>query len=375
MTDNVEQVPAVTTPEAAPNATPKTASAAKTEKSTPHTTAEPPKKSKVGTIVAVVALLLVFLALAAIGGVAWKGYELSQQVSILDQELRNSEDSKLAVQKTLASIEKQSRFQADQIKHNGERLAQLPGADRNDWLLAEVEYLLRLANQRLVLETDLQGSLAILNAADKVLAEADSPLLFPVRQQVAAEIQMLKSVPAVDTTGAVARIQAVQNQIAQLEWMPRTLPAQELSDEPEKAIEKTPWQKFLDKAWAGISVVVRIREHEKALPAPLTPDQQYYLQQNMHLMLEQAQVALVRKQNDLYQQSLDRTEAWLEQFVMVESANAIAVKETLKELKTWQVAPALPDISGSLNKLRQLMKQQRLDAALPTQSSNQTTTK
>lgn len=371
MTDNVEQVPAVTTPEAASNATPETAS--KTEKPKVKTASESPTKSKVGTIVAVVALLLVFLSLAAIGGITWKGYELSQQISILDQELRNSEDSKITVQKKLVNIEKQSRLQMDQIKHNGERLAQLPGADRNDWLLAEVEYLLRLANQRLVLETDLQGSLAILNAADKVLAETDSPLLFPVRQQVAAEIQMLKAVPAVDTTGAVARIQAVQNQIAQLEWMPRVLPEQASVDEAVKPIETNPWQKFLDKAWAGISEVVRIREHEKALPAPLTPDQQYYLQQNMHLMLEQAQVALVRKQNDLYQQSLNRTEAWLEQFVMVESANAIAVKETLKELKTWQVAPALPDISGSLSKLRQLMKQQRLDAALPMQSNNQTT--
>lgn len=373
MTDNVEQVPAVTTPEGDAKATPETASA-KPEKATKKTSPEPSSKSKASTIIAVVALLLVFLSLTAIGGLAWKGYELSQQVASLDQNLRDSEGSKVSLQQKLANIENQARLQTEQIKNNGERLAQLPGADRNDWLLAEVEYLLRLANQRLVLENDVQGSLAILNAADKVLAETDSPLLFTVRQLVAAEIQTLKAVPAVDSTGAVARLQALQNQIAQLEWMPRTLPAKDVEEEPVKPLEQNPWQKFLDKALAGISVVVRIREHEKALPAPLTPDQQYYLQQNMHLMLEQAQVALVRQNSELYLQSISRTQAWLDQFVMVESANAIAVKETLTELKTWQVAPEMPDISGSLNKLRQLMKQQRRDSALLFQQNNPTST-
>lgn len=373
MTDNVEQVPAVTTPEGSAKAAPETASA-KPEKATKKTSTEPSAKSKAGTIIAVVALLLVFLSLAAVGGIAWKGYELSQQVASLDQNLRDSEGSKVSLQQKLANIEKQALLQTKQIKNNGERLAQLPGADRNDWLLAEVEYLLRLANQRLVLENDVQGSLAILTAADKVLAETDNPLVFAIRQQVATDIQLLKSVPAVDTTGAVARLQAVQNQIAQLEWMPRTLPEKEAVEEPTKPLEQNAWQKFLDKALTGISLVVRIREHDKALPAPLTPDQQYYLQQNMHLMLEQAQVALVRQNSELYLQSIGRTQAWLDQFVMVESANATAVKETLTELKTWHVAPAMPDISGSLNKLRELMKKQRRNSTLLFQQNNQTST-
>ncbi len=374
MTDNVEQSPAVTTPAGASKPAAETASA-KTDKAPKKKSTEPSTKSKTGTVIAVVALLLVFLSLAAIGGLAWKGYELSQRVANLDQDLRNSEGSKISLQQKLANIEKQARLQSQQVQHNGERLAQLPGADRNDWLLAEAEYLLRLANQRLVLETDVQGSLAILRAADKVLAETDSPLLFPVRQRVATEIQVLKSVPAVDTTGAVARIQAVQNQIAQLEWMPRTLPAQKVADEPVAPLEQNPWQKFLNKAWTGIGAVVRIRQHESALPAPLTPDQQYYLQQNMHLMLEQAQVALVRQQHDLYQQSIVRTKQWLDQYVMVESDSATAIKATLTELQAWQVAPALPDISDSLNTLRQLQQQQRRDAALPLQSNTNQTVK
>ena len=47
-----------------------------------------------------------------------------------------------------------------------------------------------------------------------------------MRRQLAKEIVTLRSVPAVDTTGAISRIQAVQDQITKLEWTPRTLPKQ-----------------------------------------------------------------------------------------------------------------------------------------------------
>ena len=72
----------------------------------------------------------------------------------------------------------------------------------------------------------------------------------------------------------------------------------------------------------------------------------------MQLMLEQAQVALVRQQADLYLHSINRTQAWLSEFVRNETAQAEALQETLNELATWQVAPTFPDISGSLIELR-----------------------
>lgn len=377
MTDNVESTPAVTAAD-----TTKTSDAASSVKSSAVNSSanssansaaksasksEPSKRS--GSLIAVIALLLVILSLVAVGGIAWKGFELSQQVSALGQELRSSSDSKIVLDQQLANVEQQARIQNKLLKQNAERIAHLPGADRNDWLVAEAEYLLRLANQRLSLEHDVKGSLAILNAADKVLAEAESTLLLPVRKLVAEEMQTLKAIPAVDLTGAIARLQALQDQIEALDWMPRTLPKTELVvEEKENDTVQDPFQKFLSKAWAGIGAFIRIREHDEALPAPLTPDQHYYLQQNMNLMLEQAQVALVRQQNDLYKQSIKRTQQWMDEFVIAESVNTTAVKNTLAELLEWDVSPQQADISGSLTQLRQLLDQQRRNSVAPAKS-------
>lgn len=310
-----------------------------------------PKQSP--SLLAIIALCLVLLAFVAIAGLGWKGFEFIQQMSSIQLQLQQSEQAKSTVKKDLRNLQQQLVKQTKLQQHTSRRLAELPGADTDDWLVAEAEYLLRLANQRLNLEKDWQGSLAILMVADGILAEAQNPQLDHVRSLLASEIVSLRAVPAVDMTGAVTRIQAVQDQVFQLEWMPRALPKQvhEVETSDDK-VELNPWQKFLAKAWKGLGSIVRIRDNGKALPAPLTPDQHYYLQQNMQLMLEQAQVALVRQQADLYRHSINRTQVWLSQFVRTETAQAQALQQTLGELAKWQVAPVFPDISGSLNELR-----------------------
>jgi uroporphyrin-3 C-methyltransferase len=117
--------------------------------------------------------------------------------------------------------------------------------------------------------------------------------------------------------------------------------------------------------------MVRIRQRDVAMEAPLTPDQFYYLQQNMHLMLEQAQVALLREEPSLYQHSLQRVEQWLDQYLMAEDERTRAVRTTLSELQQWQVAPAAPDISASLRQLQKLVEQQRRGTVAPLQSEAQ----
>lgn len=323
-------------------------------------------EKKPRSLLAALALVLVLLALVAIAGLSWKGFEFIQQLSSLELKLQQSEQAKLAFNKELSTLQQQLKTQTQLQQHTSQRLAELPGADTDDWLIAEAEYLLRLANQRLNLEKDLQGALAILTAADGILEETKNPQLDSIRAILANEIVTLRAVPAVDITGAVSRIQAVQEQVIQLEWMPRSLPKAATKVETvEDKVELTTWQKFLVKAENGLNSMVRIKQHDKALPAPLTPDQHYYLQQNMQLMLEQAQVALVRQQADLYLHSINRTQAWLSEFVRSETAQAQALQQTLSELAKWKVAPALPDISGSLNKLRRysgVQKQQPVNS-------------
>jgi len=171
----------------------------------------------------------------------------------------------------------------------------------------------------------------------------------------------LRAVPAIDSVGAIHRLQALQEQVTALPWMPNKLIADQpvTSDAPEVLEQQVWYWQLWHDVQDSISRMVRIRTRNEPMAAPLTPDQQYYLQQNMHLMLEQAQVALLREQAELYQHSLKRVSAWLDEYLVIEDERTRAARAALTELQAWDVSPQVPDISQSLLKLQELVEQQR----------------
>ena len=89
----------------------------------------------------------------------------------------------------------------------------------------------------------------------------------------------------------------------------------------------------------------------------MPPEQQTYLQQNLHLMLEQAQLAVLRKNQALFQQSLDKALGWIHTYYDPKDAASISFVKNLTELKNNEISLELPDISGSLRTFKQFQKQ------------------
>jgi len=319
-------------------------------------------------------LLLVLILLGVLAAAGWFAQRLHQQMltdmAVLRDRIASTQDQERRQQQDIAQLQQQLQTQQQsyqqlqqQLQHNSDRLAQLPGAERQDWLLAEAEYLLRLANQRLQLERDWNGALSLLQAADAVLVETRNPGLTRIRETLAQDMLALRQAPALDATGAVLRLQALQQQLPQLPWLPdRLLPdsgADLLAGEAQQPLPDSWYGQLWHKISTALTGLVRIRERADAVATPLTPDQQYYLQQNMNLMLEQAQAALLREQADLYGHSLQRVQNWLQQYLLIEDDRTRAVQQSLQELQAWPVAPERPDISRSLLQLQQWVEQQR----------------
>ena len=359
-----------------PNSTPEASasdkeSSAKAKHAAPKTVASKPQSSGPHPLSWI--NLVLMLGLFAVAGYAgFLGWQQQQSISGEVAVLRDRLSQAQAKADELASREQQMMAQAQsltesatslqqQVAHNTDRLGKLPGAERQDWLLAEAEYLLRLANQRLQLERDWDGAVSMLTAADNVLLETRNPRMNPVRADIARELLALRAVPAIDNVGAIHRLQALQEQVTALPWMPNKLIADQpvTSDAPEVLEQQVWYWQLWHDVRDSISRMVRIRTRNEPMAAPLTPDQQYYLQQNMHLMLEQAQVALLREQAELYQHSLKRVSTWLDEYLVIEDERTRAARAALTELQAWDVSPQVPDISNSLLKLQGLVEQQR----------------
>jgi len=164
-------------------------------KTTEPKTAEPKTARKGPHPLAWINLILM-LGLLALG--AFAGWLVWQQQQSTSAELAVLKDRLLQAQQQAGnlaaaegdllsetqSLKNLTTTLKQQVEHNTDRLGKLPGAERQDWLLAEAEYLLRMANQRLLLEKDVEGSLSMLQAADNVLVETRNPQLNPVRKTI-----------------------------------------------------------------------------------------------------------------------------------------------------------------------------------------------
>ncbi|GGY56126.1 heme biosynthesis operon protein HemX [Bacterioplanes sanyensis] len=382
-TPEAESVPETAEPEASAKGKPAGQQQSATAKAQPTPAAAQPAPKRGPHPLSWINLVLMLGLFAVAGYGAWLGWQQQQntaaELAVVKDRLQQAQQQTDTLRQEERQLQQQTQQALDglqqlgeQLQHNSERLAKLPGAERQDWLLAEAEYLMRLANQRLQLERDWSGALSMLQAADNVLLETRNPSLNPVRATLAKEMQALRAVPALDSVGAVYRLQSLQESLQDLPWLPEKLQRPQMSDAQPATAEEQVWYWQL---WGNIKTalgnMVRIRQRDVAMEAPLTPDQFYYLQQNMHLMLEQAQVALLREEPSLYQHSLQRVEQWLDQYLMAEDERTRAVRTTLSELQQWQVAPAAPDISASLRQLQKLVEQQRRGTVAPLQSEAQ----
>ncbi|MDR5874233.1 uroporphyrinogen-III C-methyltransferase [Halomonas sp. CUBES01] len=316
------------------------------------------------------AVVLVLILAIIVGVLAWQGWlrleaqqqrltELSDRAEgsatqqSVDELAAQLESNQAARQEQLESTVSELRNEFadyrsdvdDTLDNVLDQLSQEQETDERDWLHAEAAYLLRLANQRLQLEGDVEGAAALLRTADRRLADADNPALTPVRREIASELAALDSVPRLDRTGVYLTLNAQQERVAGLRL------AQDVEERAvTSSIEQPPtgtFQRQLARFGEELKDLVMIRHHDEALEALVTPEQESYLRQSLRLIIEQAQLALLKEEQGLYEASLGKALDLLDRYYDTSREEAQRVIERLEELQQVTVEPELPDISGS----------------------------
>lgn len=273
---------------------------------------------------------------------------LGQVLPTLEQQSGRLQQLESKLQVELQQLEAQ-------LQEQRQALARISGGDSDSWLLAEVEYLLRLASQRLIMVGDTESAQALLKSADNILRQLDDTTLYPVRRALAVDLAALRAVPDVDTEGLYLRLSALIDQVAELaifELPTRTEPETNASDESWRARLRQGYEEALHK----LSQYVVIRRREVPVEALVDPQWEGLLRQNTVMLLEQAQVALLSGNQRLYRESLQRARRWVDQFFVADERSAGAVVRELDALADQLIAVPLPDVAHSLATLEQAVK-------------------
>lgn len=120
--------------------------------------------------------------------------------------------------------------------------------------------------------------------------------------------------------------------------------------------EDATWRDRIDAALERLEKYFVIHRRDEPVEPLMAPDQIYYLQQNLRLMLEQAQLALLDGNQAIFESSLQKAERWIVKYFVAKDPVTKALLSNLSELRGSEIDPELPDISQSLRALKGLME-------------------
>ncbi|OGA44410.1 MAG: hypothetical protein A3G24_07165 [Betaproteobacteria bacterium RIFCSPLOWO2_12_FULL_62_13] len=321
-------------------------------------------RSRVGAV-AFVALI----ALAALGFALWQWYDSRSEIAVLKQDLarklaeldtQTKEGRLVAEQVREATGEAQVKIgvlenklaesQSQQIAL--EALYQELSRNRDEWTYAEIEQSLLIASQQLQLAGNVKAALIALQNADMRLQRMERPQLTALRKTINRDIERLKALPHVDTVGISVRL---DNLIAAVDNLPL---AMEVRPPPSADTDKEGgngrWARVLREAWSELKQLVRIQHMDKPDLPLLAPSQIFFLRENLKLRLIGARLALLARDETSYKADLKAAREWLERYYDTRNNSVIHAASALRNLHASEISIEVPDISGTLDALRNL---------------------
>ena len=334
----------------------------------------------VGTAILV---LLSLASLAAAGYLYWRvegiagsgGIEsrLGDDIARLEREVaRTRSMSRSSADEVQASVAELTQALAAHSESLDKVRAELSAEDRRDespdpraWRIAEVEYLLRIANNRLLMERDTRAADRMLASADAILEELDDYALHDVRAIIAEEHMALVNTNAANTQSIFLTLEAMKDALPELPVKQpqyfeesENISREAATDETENASgpEQDSFGEALERRFFGL---FEFRTRESVAPRPLIrPEEAIYLQLNLRPALERAQLAMLRGDQTLFATSLSSARKWLDEYVDPDHAATQRIVQDLDRLAELDIEQPMPDISGSLARLREIQSRQ-----------------
>ena len=262
----------------------------------------------------------------------------------------------------------ESQMQRSQV----EDLIQSLSRSRDENVLADVEASVRVAMQQAALTGSTDPIVSILKQSDERLARYNNPRLERVRRAIARDLDRVRTASAVDVPSLTIRLDEAVRMVDGLPLVSTperataagraaaaSAPAVRAAARAASAASAVPgvplpaWVASLEHAWEGFTVpfltemkqAVRVTSIEHPEAALMTPEQSFFLRENLKLRLLNARLAILSRQFDLSQADLQQAQTALDRYFDHGSRRVVAVSELLRQVSAQakQVSFPRPD--------------------------------
>jgi uroporphyrin-III C-methyltransferase len=229
-----------------------------------------------------------------------------------------------------------------------ETLYQEMSSSRDQTALAEVEQMLLIAGQQLQLSGNVKASLIAMQQAESRLQR---PAFANLRKRIALDIDKLRALPSIDVPAINQRLDGV------IVAVDRLVLAQDTRIQPQQPVvaadpAEGAWKRFWRELGQETRRMVLIENTERQEMPLLTPTQAFFLRENLKLRLLSARMALLTRDEVSFRRDLKTSQEWLQRYFDIKAPESAQALGALQKLAASKIIIDMPDISGSLEAVR-----------------------
>lgn len=219
----------------------------------------------------------------------------------------------------------------------------------SNWKIITIEQLVRMADLSLTTTKDTKTALSYLLTAKKYTKDSDTTMQHALNKDIAN----LQAVPIINQEEILLKIETLNQQINSLSARPAaTTEPTPTTAQPQQTTNKI--KNALENILQGLKDIVIIR-HQTTEPL-LPPEQITILRLMIQTKLLQTELAVMQKQNELYQQCLEQTITLISNYSVPNDPTTTNILKTLKELQQVDLQPTLPSLTESLTTIQDIVE-------------------
>ncbi|MBT2323191.1 uroporphyrinogen-III C-methyltransferase [Variovorax paradoxus] len=235
-----------------------------------------------------------------------------------------------------------------------EELMQSLSRSRDENLVVDIESAVRLALQQAQVTGNVQPLLAALKAGDLRIGRAAQPRLAPLQRAMQRDADRLRTSASADSGEALQKLDELMRSVDDLpplnavavrgaglnSWQAEPIPA----DAPW-------WQRFLLLVRNEARSLLRVGRIERPEAVLLSPDQTFFLRENLKLQVLNARLALLSREMDTARNELATVAASLNRYFDPASRRVQAAATLVQQLQAQVRASDPPRLDETLTAL------------------------
>jgi len=236
-----------------------------------------------------------------------------------------------------------------------DELMQSLSRSRDENLVVDIESAIRLAQQQAQLTGSVEPLLAALRTAEQRVQRVPQTRLAPLQRALARDMARIKATPLTDTPTLLARLDELVRLADELPLANAVAVAKPPADTVVKPRDETGltawWQRSLQMVLDEVRGLVRVSRIDQPEAVLLTPEQSFFVRENLKLLLLNARLGLLARQPEAARADLLKAASAMDKYFDANSrrlrAAAGLLQQTREQMKTLEL-PRVDDTLAAL---------------------------